>query len=355
MQKEKKVKLLILTQKVDMNDDVLGFFHGWLIEFAKHCEKITVICLQKGEYNLPENVEVFSLGKEKKRNLLQKLSTFYFLLFTFRKEYDAVFVHMNPIYVILVGLFWKVAGKKIALWYTHKAVNWKLKIAEKLVDKIFTASKESFRLPSKKVEITGHGIDSEKFSIFNSQFSNKKKDNINKEFTIITAGRISEVKNLHLLIDVAEILKNKNFNFKIKIAGAPILENDKIYFEKLKERIKEKKLYDTIEFVGSVPNKNIAEFYQSGDLFINLSDTGSLDKAILEAMASGLKILTSNEAFKNIVPEDNFTNNDPSMIAEKIESLVKHNGDIGSNLAEYVAKNHGLGSLISNIANFFFY
>jgi len=43
------MKLLIVTQKVDINDDVLGFFHDWIKEFAKNCEKVTVICLGKGE------------------------------------------------------------------------------------------------------------------------------------------------------------------------------------------------------------------------------------------------------------------------------------------------------------------
>lgn len=55
---------MIVTQKVDVNDPILGFFHRWVEEFAKHFERITVICLQKGEYNLPANVKVFSLGKE---------------------------------------------------------------------------------------------------------------------------------------------------------------------------------------------------------------------------------------------------------------------------------------------------
>ncbi|MEK7538915.1 MAG: hypothetical protein AAB552_03680 [Patescibacteria group bacterium] len=58
------MKLLILTQKVDQNDDILGFFHGWIREFAKHAEQVTVIALGVGEYDLPKNVRVFSLGKE---------------------------------------------------------------------------------------------------------------------------------------------------------------------------------------------------------------------------------------------------------------------------------------------------
>ena len=59
------MKLLILTQKVDKNDDVLGFMHGWIAEFAKHCEKVTVIALGVGEFDLPRNVTVLSLGKDK--------------------------------------------------------------------------------------------------------------------------------------------------------------------------------------------------------------------------------------------------------------------------------------------------
>jgi len=134
------------------------------------------------------------------------------------------------------------------------------------------------------------------------------------KFMIITAGRIAEVKNLHLLIETADILKNKNFNFEIKIAGAPILEADKIYFEKLKNLIKKKELENLIKFVGSISNNDIAEFYQSGDIFVNLSDTGSADKVVLEAMATGLNILTSNEAFKNVVSEKYFTEKKPEII-----------------------------------------
>ena len=60
------MRLLILTQKVDINDNNLGFFHRWIEEFARHCESVIVVCLQKGEYHLPPNVKILSLGKEKK-------------------------------------------------------------------------------------------------------------------------------------------------------------------------------------------------------------------------------------------------------------------------------------------------
>jgi len=340
------MKLLIITQKVDINDDILGFFHDWLKKMAEKAD-VFVIANYVGQYNLPENVKIFSLGKERRVGRLVKIFKYQWFLLKLLPRVDGVFFHMCPEYVLGAHLLPKIFRKKTLLWYTHKSVNWKLKLAEKLIDKIFTASKESFRLPSKKVEITGHGIDVNKFK---SQKSKVKSD----KFTIITVGRIAEIKNLHLLIEVASILKNKNrnFNFEIKIAGSPILESDKIYFEKLKEKIQEKKLDDIIKFVGPISNKYIGEFYQNGDLFINLSDTGSLDKAILEAMACGLKILTSNEAFKYILPEENFTKNEPKEVAEKIENLAKSPNLTKDKFIDYVSANHGLYNLTKKIRGF---
>jgi len=273
---------------------------------------------------------------------LVKIFKYQWFLLKLLPRVNGVFFHMCPEYVLGAHLLPKIFRKKTLLWYTHKSVNWKLKLAEKLVDKIFTASKESFRLPSKKVEITGHGIDINKFKP-----AETKKDG--SKFKIISVGRISPVKNYEIMINAAEILKNKDFNFEIKIAGAPILKDDKTYFEKLKNLIKEKKLDDIVEFVGPIPNKYIAEFYQSGDLFINLSDTGSLDKAVLEAMACGLNVVTSNEAFKDILKEDNIVDKKTEDMADKIIYLAKINNSFS--LIDYVTKNHNLDNLIFKIVS----
>jgi len=345
------MKLLIITQKVDINDDNLGYFHSWLEKMAQKVD-IFVIANYVGKYDLPDNVKVFSLGKEKETGRLVKIFKYQWFLLKLLPRVDGVFFHMCPEYVLGAHLWPKIFRKKTLLWYTHKSVNWKLRLAEKLTDKIFTASKESFRLPSKKVEITGHGIDLDKFKPAETEKDGSK-------FKIISVGRISPVKNYEIMINAAEILRSRNlpagrqgFNFEIKIAGAPILESDKIYFEKIKEKIQEKKLDDIIKFVGPILNKDIAGFYQNGDLFVNLSDTGSLDKAVLEAMACGLQILTSNEAFRDILPEENFTKNEPKTVAEKIENLSKSPNMNKDKFIDYVSANHGLNNLAKKIRGF---
>ncbi len=351
--------ILIVTQKVDARDPILGFFHGWLEEFAKNAEKLTVICLERGEYDLPENVRVLSLGKEalKANSLqlkaLQKLKyafNFWKYIWRERKNYDAVFVHMNPEYVILGWADWKIMGKKIALWYTHKAVNLKLRLAEKLADKIFTASRESFRLPSRKVEIAGHGIDTEKFEIRNSKFeTNYKFQTPSLKLTIITAGRIAPVKNLETLIESFSILQNSKIDFEAKIAGGPATKSDEVYFEKLKSLVRQKNLQNHVFFEGPIPYPQIADFYRSGDIFVNLSETGSVDKAVLEAMACGLSIITSNEAFRGILPERYFlTEIKPQMLAEFIKKISAEKRPI-LELREIVVRNHSLKGLIPKI------
>jgi len=54
--------LLIITQKVDAADPVLGFMHGWIARIAAQWPQVQVICLQKGACRLPANVRVHSLG-----------------------------------------------------------------------------------------------------------------------------------------------------------------------------------------------------------------------------------------------------------------------------------------------------
>jgi len=322
-------------------------------EFAKRVEEVAVVAQYVGQCDLPNNVKVFSLGKEKGYSKLRQLFNFYKLLFKNLPKIDKVFVHMIPMWVILGAPIFKIFRKKVFLWYTHKSVRSGLKLAEKFVSKIFTASKESCRLDSEKIIITGHGIDVDKFSAKNRHFGEFASDG-----KIITAGRIAAVKNLDVLIEVGDILSTKSKRFggpiqgwQIEIAGSAILDKDKIYFEKLKNLIKEKGLEEQVKFVGPIPYSEIEKFYQQGNLFVNLSNTGSVDKAVLEAMSCGLDVLVSNEAFFEMLPEENIIRElNPQIIIDKIKNFINNpNKERSLLIRKIVVDNHNLENLIRRI------
>ena len=350
------MKLLILTQIVDANDDVLGFMHGWIAEFAKHCEKVTVVCLKKGEVALPGNVRVYSLGKEKKYTNFKKIRytlNFYKYIWQNRNDYDIVFVHMNYEYVNLGGIFWRLLGKKVGLWYAHGYAPIGLKTAEKLVHAIFTSTKSGCRINSHKINVIGQGIDVEKFKSLKPAGKPRNE--------IISIGRISPSKDYGTLISAVEVLKNKGVKIKVRIIGGPATESDKNYFNELSRTVDEKKLRDEIEFVGPVANREILKFLQSAALFVNMGQTGSLDKAMVEAMSAELPVLSCNEAmlevFSDYKNELMYPKKDYKKLAEKIEYIINLPDEqylkMGENLRRLVIDNHSLTKFINKILNLY--
>lgn len=147
------MRVLIITEKLDKKDEIAGLFHSRLLDFVNECEKLTVMVLENKAHDLPEKVAVVSLGKENGVSRLDYLFNFYRYMFKHSSDYDYVFIHRNPIYVILGGLFWKLAGKNIVLWYSHVFVDWKLHLSLFFVDNILSPSKDNFPISTSKLVV----------------------------------------------------------------------------------------------------------------------------------------------------------------------------------------------------------
>ena len=335
-----KKNILIITQVVDSQDSNLGFFCDWLKEFSKQLEHVYVIANKVGSYNLPENITVLSLGKEKGVGRLGKVLNFWKYLLKYLPKVDSVFAHMCPEYIIYGGWVARLYGKKIGLWYLHKSLTLKLVLANILANSIFTAHVDGYPIKSKKVIVTGHGIDLDLFK--------KQENHQNDTFIMLTVGRISESKNLLILAKSVIILQQKvNKPIKFVIVGEAYLEKDKKYLEDLKKYIKEEKIEDVVEFVGKVSHDHISDYYSEADVFLNASKTGGVDKAVLEAMASKVPVITSNFAFKNILPANClFEDGDLDQLVNKILDYKQIDKE---NLYNIVERDHSLKNTINKI------
>lgn len=334
------MKLLIVTQVVDINHPILGFFHRWIEEFAKHCEKVTVICLEAGKHSLPANVAVHSLGKEQGISKVGYLVNFYQYIWCYRNDYDSIFVHMNQIYVILGGFIWRLLNKKIGLWYTHGTVSWQLRIATFFTHKVFTASEDSFRLQSKKKVVTGHGIDTDIFKPLPEE----------KTIDLVTVGRISPSKNLeHLLMVLGKI--RKKFPTTLTIVGSTIDAKGEEYEASLRNQCRALNIEEAVTFYGPVKQANLPKVLNQAKVFVTASQTGSLDKVVLEAMACGLPIVSSAPGTTSL-PLGESQVKDEETFASQIMKVIDQvdpnfsGNHMGGDNVMYIEENHSLESLV---------
>ena len=338
------MKLLVITQKVDERDGVLGFFHRWLVEFSKHFEYITVICLGRGEYHLPENVKVLSLGKERGVSKFRYLLNFYTYIWSERKNYDAVFVHMNQEYILLGWKVWKLLGKKIYFWRNHKVGNFLTRISVWVSDRVFCTSKGSFTSRFKKTIYMPVGVDSEFFC--------KSSDVKKTPNSILLLTRISPVKHVDVFIDALYKLNDLNTNFTAYIYGDPT-SSDHEYFSKIKFQADKLVRSGKLVFKKGVPNTETPRIYNEHEIFVNLTDSGSFDKTIIEAMLCETLVLVSNESLKDLIGEQlMFKDRDSTNLAQKLNDVLKLSQAQNETLAQKLkntAQKHSLENLMKQL------
>ncbi|MDO8618077.1 MAG: glycosyltransferase family 4 protein [Candidatus Uhrbacteria bacterium] len=336
------MKLLIITQRVDEKDTNLANHVRWLTVLSGMVEEVTVIAQSVGEHHLPSNVKIYSLGKERGFSRPRQLIQLFRFLSRNVPRVDAILVLMVPLYVLLTVPFARVFHKKMYLWFAHKRVSWTLKLSEKCVTKFFSSSRASFRFPSKKARFVGQAIETD-FFILDPAIQRLPGK-------VITVGRITPAKNIHLMIEVVAALKERGSVVQLEIVGTPVLKSDVAYEKVLRTQVLELGLRNQVLFRGGKNPSEVRRLYQEASVFLNVSSTGSLDKAVLEAMACGCPVVVANEAFKPILPAEAFVPSfDIEALASTIDAQLQNPMDGQALRAEVVAHHelrHTLQSMI---------
>jgi glycosyltransferase involved in cell wall biosynthesis len=135
------------------------------------------------------------------------------------------------------------------------------------------------------------------------------------------------------------------------------MSKDDEYLESLQLLITEYQLENKVHLVGFVPHNKLAQYYRDSSIVVGLTPDGGVDKTILEAMASGCLILTSNTINKKYFGNyDNkliFGYRDSGSLADKIISLnqlsSENKKEISDFLVQSVSGNHKLQNLINKL------
>jgi glycosyltransferase involved in cell wall biosynthesis len=286
------------------------------------------------------------LGKESGHSRLEYLFNFYKYIWSERRNYDFVLVHMNPIYAVLGGIFWILSGKKVGLWYNHPFGGSIAKIAVVLVNYVFYTSPQSFAAKYGRAHMMPAGIDTDLF----------KKEQMARKTSrsILSLGRISRVKKIGVIIEAARILDAKGLDFRLQIVGT----GDLAYEKELKDLAGDLVNKNKIVFLSGVKNVEAPSIFNANQFFVNATQGGSLDKTVLEAMACESLVLVSNRFFERVLPPKFlFVEASPASLADKLDGVFALGDDrmaeLGREFREYVLKNHGLDELVSSMAHFY--
>ncbi len=284
------MRLLVVTQVIDTEDPVLGFFHEWVRVFAPQYESIQVICLKKGKYDLPKNVTVYSLGKEEGVSKYTYVVRFVSYIWKHRTEYDAVFVHMNQEYILLAGWFWNLLKKPVYLWRNHYQGSWLTDLAASFCTKVFCTSKHSHTAKYAKTVLMPVGVDIKSSTA-------KEIQRISK--SILFLARIAPSKRPDMLVEALGILKGRDVHFSASVYGAPLPEHV-AYYESIQHRAQELGLTGLVTFLGAVRHEEVAGIYAANEIFVNLSNSGMYDKTLFEAAAQGCAVLACSRDFAEL-------------------------------------------------------
>jgi glycosyltransferase involved in cell wall biosynthesis len=292
------MRLLLFNLATDADDPILGFTTRWIQALAKRVEFIHVITMRAGRIEVPENVRVYSVGKEKGYSEPRRVVEFYRYLFRVLREdrIDACFSHMIPIFTVLAAPVLKVKKIPIVTWYAHPSLTWVLKLAHHLSDRMVASVATAYPYRKDKLVVIGQGIDTDLFCPDGSPPEEPPM--------ILCVGRLSPVKDHPTLIRAAALLRERwKKPFRVVILGGPAGPKDEPYVRSLHRLVEELNLQDIVSFHPPVPQSALPNWYRRCTIHVNLTPTGFGDKVAWEAMACGRPCLAANEGFRETLGE----------------------------------------------------
>jgi glycosyltransferase involved in cell wall biosynthesis len=171
-------------------------------------------------------------------------------------------------------------------------------------------------LPSATIDVIPNGVNLERFS----PAQNKDRRDT---FKLLTVGRLSVTKRVEMLIDAVEILHRAGMKISFTIVGGGAGK------ELLRQIISAKKLDAIIKVAGRADAEKMPEVYRQSDLFISASMQEGMSNAMLEAMASGLPIVTTRcEGVDELIKDNGVIveNATAAEIAMSIKSVIENPG-----------------------------
>jgi glycosyltransferase involved in cell wall biosynthesis len=275
--------VFVFNLELNLESEVLAVAHDWVEEFATIASKVYVFSTHIGSISLPENVKVVEIGGGsllKKIIGLLRLFQQIPLIYELRRDL-VVFHHMSPRTVLILGPIFRILGIPQGLWYSHSHKSLELVISSRIVNRLFSSTKQAIPLESKKSKFVGHGIPINKFIKW-------RDSNDKRSMQMVSVGRLASIKKYEHGISLANKLPGSKNSFLIIGPG----DQDSEYPVALRELAAA--LGVDLFFSGPRNYQEIPDLMADTKYFFS-GTPKSVDKAVIEAALSGAFVLSENK------------------------------------------------------------
>ena len=336
--------LILVTQKLDARDPVLGFVSGTLSAFAERCDRFAVIA---NEVRDPprDDIEVISLGKERGAGQMQRGWTYQRTLVRLARtgHFQGVFAHMCPVYASLAAPVVRPLGLRVVLWFAHPRDSKALGLAERLSNVVVTSVPGAYPRKSRKVRAIGQAVDPARWSIDPRPANGERLE-------LLAFGRTSPVKGYPVLIHAVADARRRGLPVRLRILGSATTHEEEAHRKELSSLIDRLGIGRAVSLEQGIPPAEVPNAVAGADIVLNATAGGSGDKTVFEAMAAGRPVLVSNPALvdelSGLAVSLVYPEGDATALADRLEELagldVAAAHSLGQSLRRRVIANHSL-------------
>ncbi len=143
-----------------------------------------------------------------------------------------------------------------------------------------------------KIRVVGNGVDLEKFYPVAKKQAKEKMAIPHTSKVLITVGALVERKGFHRVLEILPSIVKRHPDTLYLIVGGSSAEGD--WTERLQQQVEEQGLNSHVRFLGPRPPDELKNILSAADLFVLPTRNEGWANVLLEAMACGLPVVTTD-------------------------------------------------------------
>lgn len=201
--------------------------------------------------------------------------------------------NMMPFRTAYWSMYPRLSGDRLRLRILRRLNAWSFARADAMIFLSDTARQvigDFIGRPLRRVRVIPHGVDHGRFKPLRSD---RPAPGIDGRVRLIYPSRLEPYKHQVEIVQAVEMLADRIPGLEVRLCG-PANPAYRADFEAALARCP--KARERIEYLGEVPNADLPRLYAESDLLLFASSCENLPNILIEAMASGIPICSSDRS-----------------------------------------------------------